>query len=516
MNNQRGASAVLIAASMLVLLGFAAIAVDSGLVLDERRQDQNAADAAALSAGLATRIAPTQTGCLASGTVERTSACNGGVVALDTIFKNLDTVVTEADFADGARCGNSAFPAEYHIGGSNTGIVPQTATNQLLCIRFNENLSKVRVLLPLIAVDTTFGRILGRDQVPVSAVSEAELTQGGPENILPFAVGPTGAGQSHSCVFEPGSGLNDGPCDGPDDGNFGYLMSYLYGDPVRGTPIACNSAGGLNDSTRIAASLAKGSDHSFLTAALVPGVANDQAECPNQNQSIDQVDVRTGGFASAVENGLTAASNLGTEGRNLCKTGQPDEPSWLDPPLNSTGGCVDVNNQYPEDIDHTPLWDFIASGITETVPANACSGVTDTAGMEACLDGWKAFVGTHTEDLFELTIEAAPRFGWVPLLNADPNTGGSGFYDIIDFQPIYLNTTYLKCSGPNSCDVVHIPGEGTAGTACTDLVTSCGWPSNGNKAIDGVTAFMIPRDALPSPLSDFPFDLNQFEYNLSE
>lgn len=516
--NESGATAVLIAASMLVLIGFAAIAVDSGLVLDERRQDQNAADAAALSAGLGARVAPTQPGCQASGSLEQTAACNGAVVAMDTVFKNLDVVLTEADFADNARCGNAAFPSEYHVGGSNTGVVPETASNDIYCIRFTENLDKVRVVLPLINVDTTFGRVLGRDQIPVSAIAEADVTFGGPGSILPFAVGPTGAAQSHACVFEPGPGINGAPCDGPDDGNFGYLMSYLYGDDVLGTPVACGSGGGYTDSERIAASIAKGSDHFFLTDPLVPGTANDLAECPNKNQPIDEVDVRTGGFASAAQTGLFESA-LGTEGRLLCKDGDAAEPLWLDPQLDSED-CEEVGTtQHSEDIDDSDLWEYLDTPVTEVTTPGVCNSVDDTAEMIACLDSWKAWEaanGPHADDLFDADIATSPRFGWVPLLNADPNTGGAGFYLITDFQPVYLWTSYFKCSGPNNCDVIFTPSANNPGTACTGIVESCGWPYNGNKSIDGQTAFMIPRSALPSPLSDFPFDQDQVSYNLSE
>lgn len=525
LTGESGATAVLVAASMLVLIGFAAIAVDNGLVLDERRQDQGAADAAALSAGLGARVAPTQAGCLASGTLERTAACNGAVVAIDTVLKNLDTPLTEADFADNTRCGNAAFPTEYHTGGANTGVVPQTGSNNIYCIRFTENLDKVRVVLPLINVETTFGRVLGRSEVPVSAVAEADLTFGGPGSILPFAVGPTGAGASHSCVFEPGPGINGAPCNGPVAGNFGYLMSYLYGDPILGTPIACNSAGGFSDSTRIAASIAKGSDHFFLTDPLVPGTANDRDECPNKNQPIDEVDVRTGGFASAAQTGLFESA-LGTEGRLLCKDGtDSDEPLWLDPRLESENNGTDCEQvgttQHSEFIDDTDLWGFLNS-VSETWPSltgTECGSVGNTAEMTTCLDAWKLYetnVGAHTEDLFDSDIATSPRFGWVPLLNNDPNTGGSGFYLITDFQPVYLWTSYFKCSGPNNCDAIFTPSANNPGTACSGIVESCGWPYNGNKNIAGQTAFMIPRSALPSPLSEFPFDQDQVAYNLSE
>jgi hypothetical protein len=49
-DGERGAAAILVAISLLVLVGFAALALDGGLGFDERRGTQNAADSAALAA----------------------------------------------------------------------------------------------------------------------------------------------------------------------------------------------------------------------------------------------------------------------------------------------------------------------------------------------------------------------------------------------------------------------------------------------------------------------------------
>ncbi len=43
-DRERGVSAVLIALSMMLVLGFAAVAIDLGFGFNERRQDQTAAD----------------------------------------------------------------------------------------------------------------------------------------------------------------------------------------------------------------------------------------------------------------------------------------------------------------------------------------------------------------------------------------------------------------------------------------------------------------------------------------
>lgn len=533
-SRESGASALLIAGSMLLLLGFAALAIDGGLVYNERNQQQAAVDTATLSAGISTTVGTTQPGCLSSGTIERTSACNGASVAISIVNENLGTGYTAADFSDTTRCSDAAFPAEYAAAGSNPGIVPEINGTDTLCIRYNENLSKIRIILPTFEVDTTFGAVVGRNEIPVSAVAEAEVELGLQGSIIPFAIGPTAASASYACIFTPGFGGSNNPldaCSGAADGNFGYLMSYLYGDDQLNTPIACGSSGGLNDSTRIAATMAKGADHLFGTDLMIPGIAADQAECPNKNQFIDHVDVRTGGFASSVEVGLFTDDIMGTEGRLLCKDGTGLEPDWLDPALDSQNAagsqsdCVQVNSSYSQFLDNTPLWDFIDNSVTELADSNACNAVKNRADMESCLKSWRQWPGpdgvagsgdeVHTESLFTKDIAESPRFGWVPLLNTDPATGGSGLYPILDFVPLYLQTIYLKCTAADSCEVVHEPGPNTA-PACTGTLAACGYPSTGKKALDALSSFILTRDMLPEPISNFPTRTDRREYNLSE
>lgn len=503
--DERGVSAILVALSMVVLLGFAAIAVDSGLAFDERRQEQGGVDAGTLSAGIGAQVSPIQSGCGTFTFVEQ-AVCNGAVVAMDIINTNADAPYPVSAFDNPTLCSDSVFPPEFQPGGANQGIISRVddggTPRTLECIRWTENLSKVRIVLPVTAVNTTFGRVLGRNTIDVNAMAEAETALKRPGQLIPFVVGPTGAGANLGCLYEPPSGISQPPCDGPAEGNFGFMLPYLYGDTVLGTPVQCTPVA----NTTIAATFAKGADHIYALNSSVPGTANDRDNCPNKNQLIDEIDVRTGDPAGPVEVGALEEI-LATEGRLRCKDGDAQEPTWVDPAWSSTGPCADVNDRHDEFLDSTPLWTFINPTAT-----GACSSVNDRASMEACLASWTAINGP----LFTTALRTSPRFAWVPRVNIDPETGGSGFYTIEEFLPVYIQTLYLRCTGGPSggCDVAFDPGQLSTG-ACSGFGTSCGWPSNGNKTLDAMSAFILRTGMLPFPLDQFPGAPGQLVYNLS-
>lgn len=514
--SERGAAAVLIAGSLVLLLGFAAIAIDSGSALSVRRQLQGAVDAGTLSAGLGTRFDQVQTGCAASGSLAQTSACNGALVAFDIINQTADTPFALNQFADGTRCANSAFEPEYWPGNPNDGVVPRTTSGlDLNCIRFTENFAKIKVLLPVDDVPTTFGRVLNRNSIGVSAYAEAELTYQRPGTVIPFVVGPTGAGTSHGCLFESG-GKPAYPCDGPDDGNFGYMDPRLYGDDVLGTPINC----GQNQADdRIGASFAKGADHYYAVTTEVAGSALDIEHCPNKNQPIDTINVQPGGTLGGLVAGAFEG-RFGTEGRLACKDGDSAEPAWFGfESRNSNGGqpdCMNVSgNRLPEDLDNTPIWEHMipvpAVGTNATVLA-LCNAVVDKASAEACLDAWKANPPTGNDltpgtvddpRLFSDDLSLSPRFAWVPRIGVDPH-GNAGDHEILDFLPIYIQTLQWKCTNIG-CDVTFDPGE-----ACD------GCPFTKNKQFDGMTGFILARSMLPDSIRNFPDADGQLTYNLSQ
>ena len=76
-DRERGATAILVALSLVLLLGFAALAVDGGAAFDDRRQQQSAADTGSLAAVqfANNRFAPMPVAC--TGSILQQSACRG-------------------------------------------------------------------------------------------------------------------------------------------------------------------------------------------------------------------------------------------------------------------------------------------------------------------------------------------------------------------------------------------------------------------------------------------------------
>jgi hypothetical protein len=501
--NERGASALLIALTLVVLMGFAAVAVDAGIAFEDRRQQQAGADSGALAAlQFARTDAHTDCGGL-SGTA--LAACRGAVEALDVVD---GTLPGRYALADWAACTDTSKPAEFTQGSSVQG-------STIDCISYTANFQKARVVLPVTDVETAFARVIGFDSIAVNATAEASLDLNQSADVLPFALGPTGAVANQSCLFaNSSSNLNVDPCNGPVQGNFGKLDLALYGNGTYGTPQIC---GNSMPTLKMATNLIMGSDHPIETAATRAGTVNDFGNCPILTNPVDNLRTQTGNSANGIEDGLwNGISTPSREGRITCKDGDPGEGGLV----SATGSwpCVNVNNQIPEVLDHTPLWHYLRAPVTE-VPSNECDGVTNRQQMEVCLQAWRSF-GAHSAgaSLFTSALEFAPRFGAVPVLNSDPSNG-SGDYDVTGFVPTYLETLYLKCDA-NTCDIVHSPGEGSSGPCPNPLTpadNSCGWYSGGNKGVVALTGFILQLDMLhPDMRETFPGSQGTVIFNLSK
>jgi Flp pilus assembly protein TadG len=502
LGDDKGASLILIAFMMLMFIGFAAIAVDAGIAFEDRRQQQSAADVGALAAAQFAKTGLPTASCGAlSGTAR--AACRGAEEAIDVVE---GTIPGRYNAAAWAACTDPNKPAQFTVISS---LSP--------CISFTANFQTARVNLPGTDVDTRFARVIGFDSVRVSAFAEANLDLDLSADILPFAVGPTGAGSNQTCLkANTSNNLDVAPCNGPNQGNFGMLDVALYGNSTFGTPQICGNA---QPSTKIATNIVMGVDHPVETAASTPGTVSDFGNCPIISNPVDALNVQTGNNANGIEQGLWGGISTPTrEGRITCKDGDPNEG----PKISPTGSwpCSNVNNNIPEVLDNTPLWHYLNGTVTEVSPAGSCDGVNTRQEMEACLAAWRAH-GSHpsSSSLFTAALETSPRFGGVPILQLDPSNGSSNNpYNIINFLPTYLETIYLGCNA-NTCDIVHSPGESSMGACPNPLVptvNSCGWFASGNKNLRALTGFMLRADMLhPDTRENFPGSSGTIVFNLS-
>lgn len=509
---EQGASAVLITASLLLLLGMAAIAIDVGAGFNERRQAQSAADFAVLAAVAFSNNDSVPVDCdahPASDSYER-ALCRGAVEAMAVAQANLPGQTLDWENCEDTEPARAAlFPVNPLV-----ELTPGSLT-EIDCIGFTASTQGARVVVPQVGVDTSFGRILGINELTTTANAEALSDLIDLFNVIPFGI-PANADSSYECV-KTGANPNWGACyGGPDTGNFGYMDIPAYGNPSMGTAYdGCNPT-----NATLISNIVRGVDHPLGThpngvasagnPALQDETGNDAPErlhvCPIFGSNANEILNQTGNVQSAFEQGMTFGYDVSERGR-----------LWLDGDLTirTAGGT-----QPPTVIDDTPLWTFLttyAGGPSAPCPSGGPT-VSDTSSMRACLDAWTASDGV----IFQSAIRSARRYAFAPRLHDDFTSNST--YLIESIAPIYLQTSYWGCSSgggggtAGSCAIIHSPGE-TGPSSCASVAEgippgseapdgTCGVPGNINRQINAITAFlfdsrMLPDDArLPSDPSE--------------
>lgn len=458
--DERGVTIVLFALTLVVVLIFVAFAIDSGRVFNERRQDQSAADAAALAAAqtLAT-------------TGSRDQAASEAIRISWEDTKKTNNMTLAQWTSAWSSCSDPERDASVYT----------VVSSASPCISFKPDNTRVRVNIPPILVEATFGRVAGVNSFQTRAAAEAELSAKVSGDILPFGLPGAAAGHSEVCIKSTANG-HDGtlPCSGSDSGNFGSLDSPLFGNAAMSTTRQCD--GGTQNV--LEQNIAAGIDHALdeFREAGDPSeaVRLDQCGVENPNHVTGQT-----GIGSALDPGMVSGSTY-SNGPARLKRGSNAK--------RSVSGNL---------IDDRPLWEYmrnitVGSDKSTQVPAEcAKSSITSKTLMKACLDEYKR--QGYTTDLFDLDsvnpgdgtydIQSSPRFAFVPEL--DQNTWGEGKknYGIRAFRAVYIQTTYHKCNG-NGCDIIFNPGEPCATCAQT------------KKDLDAVTALLIPDEALPQAIID--------------
>ena len=459
---------MLVAISLILLMGIAAVAIDLSAGLNERRQDQSASDVASM---VAVQFARPSSGSTSVQVAANNGAAEAKVVANATLVDPLA--------ANWTACTDPVRPAEFTVVASSTP-----------CISFTENLQKARVVIPVIQVATTFGRVLGATNIGTSAEAEAIAGLTEPGAVLPFGVGASDSADSQVCLKTSSHVIP--PCNGPTTGDFGYLDISLYGNSLVNTPTIC---GNTKPNEKIQANIAIGVDHPLSIWTTGDGVRLDPAYCPIFNAQPNELANKTGNvFVSNLDSGLRDGI-YGHSGR-----------------LARGSNRITIVNGTPQ-LDNTPLWSFIVSG---NLGISQCAGVNSGAKMAACLDAWKVAKAANSSlgPLFTEAVGDAVRFAHVPEFFVDVSNGSSRNYLIKDFRAIYLHATHWGCSA-KKCGIIFEPGVTSSGACADDQGTSCGFPTGKKETIQALTAFLFTDAMLPqSVVAAFPGGDGQVEYHL--
>lgn len=537
LKHERGAAAILVAGSLVLLMGMAAIAIDYGSSLNERRQDQTGADFAVLSGAL--EIA------LGSSTQ----------VAVDEILELVDANVRTQDVSNPlsnvwtACTDSNALP----VTADDLGLTPATE-----CISFN-TFNHIRVRIPDQLIDTSFARAIGATTMSTFASAESESslfpTEGNPP---PFAVLSGASGGSVVCLRTSSSGNPPAQMEGAGPGNpairgttpdpcdaieydvdtemFGLLdpNSYFDGD---GT-IACRK--NSNDYF-----IAAGIDHtisSFIQKTGSPfsgsGEIEDGTGCTgnpkNPVNGPNTIPVKSGLTDGELRCGMISAM-AGT-----CSTTVPGPPSSglsSDARLHQGDYVQSTYTFLGERMDNSALWDFFtrddASGdiVFDDAPASCTDLATALNAGDAtwdffdkrdtlidCLVDWTA--GNY-EPIFAEGIWSTSRFAFVPLVHeqslesGDPDgpttcpvSNQPNCVHVDDFVPTWYQTLYTR-STVSCTDAVSAPGN-TWGLHHAGQQNSCGTSSANLVRLSAIVldCGMLPpggcdsRPGIPSPGGD--------------
>jgi Flp pilus assembly protein TadG len=474
---ERGAAALVVAISMLVVIGFAALVIDLGAGFNERAQDQSAADTAAL-AGAGNPL---------NGVAGIRDA------ALAYVQDNLDTTYNAADWQTlWETC------ADPNKGPTFQPVPSPWSAANLDCISIDP-VGFVRVRVPDQILSTTFGAVIGSDSIKASASAEALFEGLGVSGVLPFGLANDVGDADHVCLSSGPTGLADDPCTGSDSGNFGTLKGRQFGNPTIPTPTNC-TASPLGDT--LAVNIAVGLDH-WVTL-------DDDADVTNEvrdqcfNLGVDTLNTDTGFPNNGAEQGLATGPVNG----------------GLTPRLQQ--GTFAKADRFSYQLDDTPLWSFIDSTLTDTdlsgnidlsvnIPASCLAsgfdnGQTDWNGdgtpdenkswqhMQVCLDdyvtgGYSSVMFTTDGPGSDAGIEDSPRFGYVPQFWEDDLGNGNSWLHVLRFKAVWLQTTWWKKG--NSTKVFN-PGE------------DCSSCTQSSYDMIQLSAFVIPDASLPEGLRGDP------------
>ena len=471
---------MVIALSLFLLIGFAAVAIDLAVGFNERRQDQTAADVGVMAGAIET---------LGPNTLIRDKI-------LDFTRRNVIATYSNADWQ--TRWETCSDPERATLNASGNNFVPVAApagwsVATLDCISVDAG-GFVRVNLPDLEFSTTFGKVLGISELQTSADAIARIANRGGGGILPFGL-VSGAGEgTHVCLRDSAGGHAEEPCDGPDAGNFGAIESPHYGTQPGGPTRNCT---GSPKKDILAVNIAIGVDHRIVVDpdGVIANENRDTCGVMDAGNTPDTLNTFTGlsqglveGLATGpVPGGHTARLQQGPNPkRNVHGASLDDKPLWryIDPAVQSTAGddippecerSTFDNSVHPDfdwdgdgTLDRPESWEHLSACLTTYVNGNGGS-----------------HPAPYTSVLFLDTLNESPRFAYVPQFHESSFGSGNEWRHVARFKATWLQATWWKKGG--TIDVFH-PGE--AGS----------FPSSGNWSLIQLSGIVIPDTTLPTEL----------------
>lgn len=484
----RGAIVVLSAILMVVLVGMCAFAVDVGHLFNVRRQAQSGVDAAALAGGVEMTELGVPTG-------DRRARAAGWVKAIS--YRDAEIVpATPAEWeAAWAGCTDPGHLEDTSSGSAGLTDPPWPAGGPTECISFSADTRTMRVKLPTQGFATSFGQVLGVDDMSTSAVAEVELTaahDGG--GILPFAVYAPSADATTACAAETSGAYPnelgypyDVCAEGSTSGNFRYLDISVWGSTSR--PADCSGS----SKPRVELNMAEGVDHRITSWAPGDEPLDDMVECAGDRRTPNQVWTTTGHEFGSLAPGLIVGTTYagdfyegrlaryeGPGPREILASGpKGTRPSiddvglwaYLEPGLRTPDVPATCDERTWAE-DWTPESDPVPGLVgypvwLGAVPLDAGGGKppdTFVPGnrsrlhMERCLADYAAALdaGAELPPLFTEDLAGSTRIGWLPVVDEGPN--GKTLHRVHDFKLVYLNTIFGNCSN-GGCANVWEPGE---------------------------------------------------------
>jgi hypothetical protein len=480
--SERGATAVIVAGSLVLLMGIAAFAVDLGAQQNSRRGDQTAADVGAMAGAV---------GAL-SGVGEIRDQ------ALSYVRKNLDTDYSDAEWSTLWTSCTDPDLVGINANGFNFAPVPRPPAwggGTLPCLSIDPA-GFVRVRVPQQIIDTSFAPVVGVDELESSASAIARLAPRSASGVLPFGLTSTAGNGQHVCLSSGPTGLAVDPCTGSVTGNFGTIKGRLFGNAELGTTTNCTASPA---NQVLATNIAVGMDHLIVTDP--DGLTANEVRDVCFNIGVDTLNTDPG-FAQGVETGLA--------------TGPIDAPAAPRLQQGSNGKVSVINNS--RRLDNRPLWDYIdgslPGALAPTSGAIPSSCVRSTflgsnpdsnwdsdpeleaansfEHMARCLSDYAS--GGWTTPMFSPSLANSPRFSYTPQF-WEPTLGtGNDWRHVLRFKAVFIQGTWWKKG--NEWIVFH-PGEDCRDEA--DLPrTNC--VGSGNWSMTQMSSFVIPDTALPAEL----------------